>query len=96
VLTHTSRDGESPPDDRVRGQLRKILASPGFFRAARMQRFLTFVVEAKLSGKTSSENLKESVIGMAIFDRDADYDPKNDPAVRVEARRLRKQTRRIL
>ncbi len=77
------------PEDRVRVYLKKILASPGFFRAARMQRFLTFVIEGRLSGKDHSEDLKESVIGMAVFDRDPDYDPKSDPVVRVEARRLR-------
>ena len=54
-----------------------------------MQRFLTFVVESRLTSKFHSEDLKESVIGMAVFDREADYDPKNDPVVRVEARRLR-------
>jgi TolB-like protein/Tfp pilus assembly protein PilF len=75
--------------DRVREELQKILASTGFFRAPRMQRFLTFVIEAKLSGKASSDDLKESVIGVAVFDRDPDYDLKNDPVVRVEARRLR-------
>ncbi len=77
------------PEDRLRVELKKILASPGFFRAARMQRFLSFVVEGRLSGKHNSEDLKESVIGMAVFDRDAAYDPKSDPVVRVEARRLR-------
>ena len=77
------------PEERVRVYLKKILASPGFFRAARMQRFLTFVIEGRLAGKDHSEDLKESVIGMAVFDRDPDYDPKSDPVVRVEARRLR-------
>ena len=76
-------------DDQVRGHLNKIVASNGFFRSPRMQRFLSFVVEGRLAGKFHSEDLKESVIGMAVFDRDAGYDPKTDPVVRVEARRLR-------
>lgn len=76
-------------DDQVRGQLKTIVASNGFYRAPRMQRFLSFVVEGRLAGKFHSEDLKESVIGMAVFDRDAGYDPKTDPVVRVEARRLR-------
>lgn len=54
-----------------------------------MQRFLTFVVETCLSGKNRPEELKETLIGVAVFDRDAAYDPKTDPVVRVEARRLR-------
>lgn len=77
------------PDDEVRNELRAILGSNGFFRAPRMQRFLTFVVEATLSGDAHSEDLKESVIGVGVFDRPPDYDPKSDPVVRVEARRLR-------
>ncbi len=54
-----------------------------------MRRFLTFVVEGVLADNGHAGDLKESVIGMAVFDRDAYYDPKNDPVVRVEARRLR-------
>ncbi len=33
--------------------------------------------------------LKEAAIGHAVFDRPVDYDPKEDPVVRNEARRLR-------
>ena len=54
-----------------------------------MQRFLTFIVEGVLASGDSSEKLKESVVGVAVFDRDAGYDPRSDPVVRVEARRLR-------
>ncbi len=54
-----------------------------------MQSFLTYVVEGRLAGGFHSEDLKESVIGMAVFNREAAYDPKSDPVVRVEARRLR-------
>lgn len=77
------------PDEEVRHQLKLIVGSNGFFRAQRMQRFLTFVVEASLDAKSQSIDLKESVIGVAVFDRPPDYDPKSDPVVRVEARRLR-------
>ncbi len=35
------------------------------------------------------ESLKETVIGVGVFGRDAGYDPKLDPVVRVEIRRLR-------
>jgi serine/threonine-protein kinase len=73
----------------IREQLQRVLASPGFSRAPRMRRFLTFVVEGVIAGHGKAENLKECVIGVAVFDRDADYDPKADPVVRVEARRLR-------
>src|ERR1700687_34937 len=52
-----------------------------------MSRFLRFAVERALSGQ--SEQLKEYVLGVEVFDRKASYDPRVDPIVRVEARRLR-------
>jgi serine/threonine-protein kinase len=52
-----------------------------------MQRFLTFCVEAALRGEAP----KEYVVGTAVFDRKDGYDPRVDPIVRVEARRLREK-----
>ena len=71
----------------VREQLEKILAHRLFVRSARMTRFLRFAVDHSLSGHASE--LKEYVIGVEVFDRSAEYDPRVDPIVRVEARRLR-------
>jgi len=50
-------------------------------------RFLQFVVERTLAGE--GQNLKEYLIGVEVFDRRPGYDPRVDPIVRVEARRLR-------
>jgi hypothetical protein len=44
-------------------------------------------VDEALAGRGSS--LKESLVGMEVFERAPDYDPKIDPIVRVQARRLR-------
>jgi Tol biopolymer transport system component len=71
----------------VRAELRRILASPAFEDADRLVRFLTFVVDESLAGKGGL--LKESVIGSEVFGRPPGYDPKTDPIVRVQARRLR-------
>ncbi len=71
----------------VEGQLTRIVSSPGFAGSPRMVRFLEFVVREVLRGNASE--LKEIVIGSAVFDRDSNYDPRLDPIVRVEARRLR-------
>lgn len=71
----------------VRDQLRRILASPRFAQSERMARFLRFVTEATLNG--DADQLKETLIGVHVFDRDAGYNPKADAIVRVEARRLR-------
>lgn len=77
----------SPSGDDVRRQLDRLLASAGFANAGRMSRFLKFVVEQTLAGE--GERLKEYVIGVEVFDRDASYDPRLDSIVRVEATRLR-------
>lgn len=71
----------------IRGQLEKILASEAFARAERMSRFLRFIVHETLNGKGAQ--LKEYLIGVEVFDRDKSYDPRTDPVVRGEARRLR-------
>ena len=59
--------------------------SDGFRDAGRLGPFLKYVVEATLS----SRPVKEALVGADVFGRAADYDPKTDPIVRVEARRLR-------
>lgn len=74
------------PED-VRRQLERILSSPLFSSSERLRRFLTFVVDQTLAG--DGDRLKEYVIGVEVFDRDADYDPRLDSIVRVEAARLR-------
>ncbi len=52
-----------------------------------MCRFLRLAVERELEGRGSE--LKEYLIGVEVFDRKHAYDPRVDPIVRVEARRLR-------
>lgn len=71
----------------ARAQLDKILSSDGFVKADRLCRFLRFTVEAKLKGE--DDRIKEYLLGREVFDRRDDYDPRLDPIVRVEARRLR-------
>ncbi len=69
--------------------MQAILASRPFLTATRARRFLTHIVEQTLAGKT--DGIKELVLGIEVFDRPADFDPKTDPIVRVEAGRLRKR-----
>jgi adenylate cyclase len=71
----------------VMEELNRILESPGFVRNDRLSKFLRLAVEWKLAGK--GEELKESVLGVEVFGREAGYDPKRDPVVRTEASRLR-------
>jgi tetratricopeptide (TPR) repeat protein len=94
MATTEQREGNAshPPkkyDAIVRTELREIIGSRTFAQGSRLTRFLRFVVETYLSGET--EQLKETVIGIEVYDRPSDYDPKVDSIVRTEARRLRKK-----
>lgn len=72
-------------------QLQKILEDSLFSRTQRMSRFLRFGVEHALAG--TGHQVKEYLVGVDVFDRPKDYDPRVDPIVRVEARRLRAKLR---
>jgi hypothetical protein len=56
-------------------------------RCAKLMRLLTFVVRATLDGEADS--LKQTTIGVDVFGREPDYDPKMDTIVRSQAWRLR-------
>ena len=83
---HGARPG-GPTESEVRAHVEKLLAHRLFARSARMARFLCFAVDHALAGTEAS--VKEYLVGVEVFDRKADYDPRIDPIVRVEARRLR-------
>jgi TolB-like protein/Tfp pilus assembly protein PilF len=74
-------------DLRVRDQLERILASTTFQQCDRLKRFLSFVVLEAIAGRRSG--LKEYVIGVQVFGKEDSFDPRTDPIVRVQARRLR-------
>ena len=76
-----------PDQASIRRELERILKSPGFAHNERMSRFLQFVVDRTLEGR--SAELKETVIGSEIFGRPPAYNPKQDAIVRTEAGRLR-------
>jgi serine/threonine-protein kinase len=80
--------GDCSPEA-IREQITRILASEMFANSTRMQRFLALVVDYALSGRSSQ--LKEYLIGVEAFDKPSSFDPKADPIVRVEARRLRRK-----
>jgi TolB-like protein len=75
------------PDQDVRAELDRILAAKGFSNAGRLSKLLRYVVEKSLAGE--SGQLKEYAVGVAVFERDSNYDPRLDSIVRVEAGRLR-------
>jgi len=71
------------PPELVLEHLIAVLRSPEFADSPRLSRFLKYVVEQTLNGHAA--DLKEYRVGVDVFDRPADYDPKTDPVVRVEA-----------
>src|SRR3954471_2106486 len=79
-------------DERIVAQLDRILSSKAFRQADRLKRFLTFTVNETLAGR--GEQLKEFVIGVEVFSKGPSFDPRSDPIVRVQARRLRAQLAR--
>ena len=77
-----------PEPDLVRSQLHRVLSSPAFDASERNCRFLEYVVDEALAGRT--DRLKAYTIATTVFGRDSKFDAQNDPVVRIEARRLRR------
>jgi TolB-like protein len=71
----------------VRRHLERVINSRRFVQSERMRSFLRHVVGETLDGRADA--LKEYAIGFEVFEKSADFDPRTDPIVRVEARRLR-------
>jgi tetratricopeptide (TPR) repeat protein len=65
-----------------------ICSSAAFRHSPQQQRFLRHIVAALRQGNVSA--LREMTLGIEVFRRPpGNFDPKKDPIVRVEARRLR-------
>jgi TolB-like protein len=86
VQSSTPKPGQTS-DPRLAEQLGRILASKAFRQSDRLKRFLTFIVEETIAGR--GEGLKEYIVGVEVFGKPDTFDPRNDPIVRVQARRLR-------
>ncbi|MFN7935870.1 MAG: hypothetical protein U0R19_21245 [Bryobacteraceae bacterium] len=75
------------PDPQKSAALDRIANSVEFAQAGRLQKLLRFLAAQTFSGDPAS--LKETIIGVEVFDRQPGYDPKIDSIVRTEVRRLR-------
>nr|MCU0245784.1 helix-turn-helix domain-containing protein [Bryobacter sp.] len=73
----------------LQAHLQELLTSVHFSNSPRSSRLLKFLIEEVVTGTPGQ--LKESLIGVQVFDRDPEYDPKADPIVRVQMRRLRQR-----
>src|SRR6516162_6900308 len=68
-------------------ELERVLSSACFARSEGLSKLLRFLVERQIEGRASE--LKESLIGVEVYGRKPDYDPKIDSTVRSEVARLR-------
>jgi len=87
---HTSSEDDGvlvPTENDIYTQVQRILASRFFSGSDRLRRFVSFAANHALTG--DGQRLKEHMVGVEVFDRRPNYDPRIDPIVRVEARRLR-------
>ena len=67
----------------VRAQLKRILSSAEFNVPDRLRRFLLYIVNETLSGR--SDRIKAYSVAVEVFGRDARLDIQSDPVVRIEA-----------
>ena len=81
--------GSPIPNDIVYQQVSRIIVSRTFKKCNRLRCLLEFIVDATVKGETNS--LKEWVIGTDVYNRGSDFDPRLDPIVRTEIRRLRRK-----
>ena len=77
----------TPRSSAVQAQLARVLRSRKFVQATALSRLLRHVVQRTLEGRR--DELKEYALGVDVFNRGADFDPRTDTIVRVQARRLR-------
>jgi len=86
-----SPDRKSPSSQDTLKQLATILESRVFKKSKRMQRFLRFIVEMTLEGRQSE--IGEYSLGLEVYDRSDEFDPRLSSIVRVDAARLRSKLR---
>ena len=71
-----------------REELRRVIQSRHFANAPKKSRFLEFVSEQSFLG--SADKLNEYLIGLEVYGRGSDFNPQDDPIVRVQAHDIRR------
>ncbi|MFC5066917.1 hypothetical protein [Flaviflagellibacter deserti] len=87
-LALVSSDSQSPVEaEEAYDVLERLLADDRLRLSERNRRFLRFVVEETLAGR--SERIKSYTIAVDVFGRGEAFDGGQDPIVRIEANRIR-------
>lgn len=73
----------------VEDQLKRVLASKYFKSAKQLQRFLKYIVEKSIAGE--EQTLKQYTIGVEALLFAEDFDPDENPAVRIMGGRVRQR-----
>lgn len=73
----------------IQAELERILLTRWLRESHQLSALLRYVVEETIEGR--SDGLKEYSLGLQVFHRSPDYDPRNDAIVRVQASLLRKR-----
>lgn len=79
--------GCSATTNEIRDALGKILGSETFSRSPKISSLLSYLVEKQLAG--DHDGLREVAIAAHVFNQGDDFNPRNNPIVRVNASRLR-------
>src|SRR5215472_9634554 len=74
-----------------REEVQRILHSPQFRRAPKLQRFLELVCEYHFQNRT--DQITEFAIATQAFGKGPNFDPAEDSLVRVQAREIRRRLR---
>jgi len=85
-------DDERPTTEEIRAALDRIAVSEAFRACPQLVAFLRYVVEATLRG--GQDRIKGYTIAVEALGRGDDFNPQDDPIVRVEAMRLRRALQR--
>lgn len=90
---HDSVSDSSGPDfaaDEIREELRRVVASEDFPATVRNRKVLTYIVERALQNDAGPLRITAFDIATRVLGRRDSFDPIEDPIVRIEAARLRK------
>ena len=77
--------------DQIYQQLQTIFADPTFAVSDILKRFLSFITEETLEGR--SNQIKEYTIAVKVLHKPFGFNPKEDAIVRIHAGRLRRALR---